>query len=76
MESITKNCQPGEILVEPEQVRRGLYCLHLMLIMVIETVYRGHSEPRQHDWARGQRADVMGAARRSAWAAPPLNSIR
>ena len=32
-------------LTETEQVRRRLYCLHLTLIMVIETVYRGHASP-------------------------------
>jgi aminoglycoside phosphotransferase (APT) family kinase protein len=46
-------------LTETEQTRRRLYCLHLMLIMVIETVYRGHGDTRQYDWARGQLADVM-----------------
>ena len=46
-------------LTEAEHVRRRLYCLHLMLIMVIETVYRGHSDSRQYDWARGQLAEVM-----------------
>jgi aminoglycoside phosphotransferase (APT) family kinase protein len=46
-------------LTETEQVRRRLYCLHLMLIMTIETVYRGHADTRQYDWARGQLTDVM-----------------
>lgn len=46
-------------LTETEQARRRLYCLHLMLIMTIETVYRGHTDTRQYDWARGQLADVM-----------------
>jgi hypothetical protein len=40
-------------------VRRRLYCLHLMLIMTIETVCRGHTDTRQYDWARGQLTDVM-----------------
>lgn len=34
-----------------QRVRRRLYCLHLTLIMVIETVYRGHTDSRQYDWA-------------------------
>jgi aminoglycoside phosphotransferase (APT) family kinase protein len=46
-------------LTESEQVRRRLYCLHLALIMVIETVYRGHTDPRQYRWARGQLQEVM-----------------
>lgn len=46
-------------LTETEQVRRRLYCLHLVLIMVIETVYRGHEEPWQYDWARERLTEVM-----------------
>jgi len=46
-------------LTETEQVRRRLYCLHLMLVMVIETVYRGHTNPWEYDWARGQLTEVM-----------------
>jgi len=46
-------------LTETEHVRRRLYCLHLTLVMVIETVYRGHTDPWQYDWARGHLADVM-----------------
>jgi aminoglycoside phosphotransferase (APT) family kinase protein len=46
-------------LTETEHVRRRLYCLHLTLIMVIETVYRGHTHRLQYDWARGQLAQVM-----------------
>jgi aminoglycoside phosphotransferase (APT) family kinase protein len=46
-------------LTETEQARRRIYCLHLMLIMVIETNYRGHTDTRQYDWARGQLTDVM-----------------
>jgi aminoglycoside phosphotransferase (APT) family kinase protein len=46
-------------LTGTEQTRRRLYCLHLMLIMVIETVYRGHTDARQYNWARGQLADVL-----------------
>ncbi|SDR69572.1 phosphotransferase family protein [Actinopolymorpha singaporensis] len=47
-------------LTETEQVRRRLYCLHLALIMVIETVYRGHTDSGQYDWAREQVAELMG----------------
>jgi aminoglycoside phosphotransferase (APT) family kinase protein len=46
-------------LTETEQVRRRLYCLHLVLVMVIETVYRGHADTAQYDWARGQLTDIM-----------------
>jgi aminoglycoside phosphotransferase (APT) family kinase protein len=56
-------------LTESEHVRRRLYSLHLTLIMVIETVYREHTDHRQYDWARGQLRDVMalfGCTPRSA----------
>lgn len=46
-------------LTETEHVRRRLYCLHLMLIMVIESVYRGHTDPWEYDWARGHLTRVM-----------------
>lgn len=46
-------------LTESEQVRRRLYCLHLLLIMVIETVYRGHTDTSQYDWARERLSEVM-----------------
>lgn len=46
-------------LTENEQLRRRLYCLHLMLIMVIETVYRGHTDTDQYDWARPQLDEIM-----------------
>ncbi len=46
-------------LTGTEQVRRRLYCLHLALIMVIETVYRGHTDSGQYDWARVQVAHLM-----------------
>jgi aminoglycoside phosphotransferase (APT) family kinase protein len=53
-------------LTEGEAVRRGLYSLHLVLIMVIETVYRGHTDPRQYDWARGQLREVMALLGRAS----------
>jgi aminoglycoside phosphotransferase (APT) family kinase protein len=44
-----------------ERLRRRLYDLHLILIMVIETVYRGHTDPAaQYDRAR-TRLDVVMA---------------
>jgi aminoglycoside phosphotransferase (APT) family kinase protein len=46
-------------LTGTERMRRRLYCLHLALIMVIETVYRGHTDTRQSDWARAQLAEIM-----------------
>ncbi len=42
-----------------EQRRRQLYCLHLVLIMVIETVYRGHTDSNQYDWARVRLDETM-----------------
>ncbi|WP_405910914.1 aminoglycoside phosphotransferase family protein [Streptomyces sp. NBC_00828] len=47
-------------LTGTETVRRRLYCLHLMLIMVIETVYRGHTDTAQYEWAREQLTEIMG----------------
>src|ERR1700683_1864021 len=46
-------------LTGTEPMRRRLYCLHLALIMVIETVYRGHSDARQYDWARARLTEIM-----------------
>jgi aminoglycoside phosphotransferase (APT) family kinase protein len=46
-------------LTANEQQRRRLYCLHLVLIMVIETVYRGHTDPGQYDWARERLDETM-----------------
>ncbi|WP_407565982.1 phosphotransferase family protein [Streptomyces sp. 184] len=54
-------------LTGTERVRRRLYCLHLMLIMVIETVYRGHTDSRQFDWARirlDESMALLGRTRR------------
>jgi aminoglycoside phosphotransferase (APT) family kinase protein len=48
-------------LTETEQVRRRLYNLHLALIMVIETIYRGHTDAGQYQWARGQLTDIMAS---------------
>ncbi|MDI5972702.1 aminoglycoside phosphotransferase family protein [Streptomyces sp. SL13] len=46
-------------LTRTEQTRRRLYCLHLLLIMVIETVYRGHTDTDQYDRARPRLDDSM-----------------
>lgn len=46
-------------LTESEQVRRRLYNLYLMLVMVIETVYRGHTDSTQYDWARERLVEAM-----------------
>src|SRR5262249_9675869 len=59
-------------LSEPEQIRRRLYSLRLVLIMVIETVYRGHTDAARYDWARVRLNEVMALlGRRSALARPP-----
>ncbi|MFF1847119.1 phosphotransferase family protein [Streptomyces sp. NPDC058217] len=46
-------------LSDTERTRRRLYCLHLLLIMVIETVYRGHTDTKQYDWARPHLDEAM-----------------
>lgn len=46
-------------LTEREAARRRLYTLYLVLIMVIETKYRGHTEPTQYEWARARLAELM-----------------
>ncbi|WP_329113841.1 phosphotransferase family protein [Streptomyces sp. NBC_01465] len=46
-------------LTATEQTRRRLYCLYLVLIMVIETVYRGHTDTQQYDWARLRLDEAM-----------------
>jgi aminoglycoside phosphotransferase (APT) family kinase protein len=42
-----------------ERVRRRLYNLHLTLIMVIETVYRGHTDPGMYHFARTKLSEVL-----------------
>jgi aminoglycoside phosphotransferase (APT) family kinase protein len=44
---------------EAERARLRLYNLYLILIMVIETVYRGHTEPDQYNEARSRLVDVL-----------------
>lgn len=46
-----------------EHTRRRLYNLHLILIMVIETVYRGHTDRAQYDEARARLVDVLASLR-------------
>ncbi|WP_406277415.1 phosphotransferase family protein [Embleya sp. NBC_00896] len=48
-----------DTFTDTERLRRRLYNLHLMLIMVIETVYRGHTTSAQYDFARGGLTRVM-----------------
>ena len=48
-----------EQLTPRETTRRRLYTLHLVVIMAIETVYRGHTTPTQYDWARVQIDTMM-----------------
>lgn len=47
-------------LTGSQVLRRRLYCLYLLLVMVIETVYRGHTDTSQYDWVRGQLDTLMG----------------
>lgn len=42
-----------------ERRRRRLYSLYLVLIMIIETDYRGHTDTRQYDWARERMREVL-----------------
>lgn len=42
-----------------ERMRRRLYNVHLILIMIIETVYRGHTDPTQYDQARTRLDGLM-----------------
>jgi aminoglycoside phosphotransferase (APT) family kinase protein len=52
-------------LTAGEQQRRRLYCMHLILIMIIETVYRGHTDTQQYDWARERLTEAMALFGRS-----------
>jgi len=42
-----------------ERLRRRLYTLYLILIMIIETDYRGHTDTQQYDWARERLHEIM-----------------
>ncbi|MEV6350688.1 phosphotransferase [Actinoplanes sp. NPDC051851] len=46
-------------LTATERRRRRLYTLYLVLIMIIETDYRGHTDTMQYDWARDRLHEVM-----------------
>ncbi|MDQ0810621.1 aminoglycoside phosphotransferase (APT) family kinase protein [Streptomyces sp. B3I7] len=46
-------------LTATQQVRRRLYCLHLLLVMMVETVYRGHADSQEYDWARARLDDLV-----------------
>lgn len=46
-------------LTADEYRRRWLYTLYLVLIMVIETEYRGHTTTEQYDWCRRQLDKLM-----------------
>ncbi|MGC4175155.1 phosphotransferase family protein [Demequina sp.] len=48
----------GELDVDARR-RRRLYTLYLVLIMVIETRYRGHEDDKQYDWARERLDELM-----------------
>lgn len=48
-----------QALTPTERVRRRLYNLHLALVMVIETVFRGHTDPSQCDWAKTKLSAVL-----------------
>lgn len=50
---------PARPFTEAERMRRRLYNVHLILIMVIETVYRGHTDPAQYDLARTRLDTLM-----------------
>ncbi|MDT0267383.1 aminoglycoside phosphotransferase family protein [Streptomyces sp. DSM 44915] len=46
-------------LTPTEQTRRRLYCLYLVLVLVVETVYREHEGTATYDWARTQLDHAM-----------------
>jgi aminoglycoside phosphotransferase (APT) family kinase protein len=46
-------------LTATERQRRRLYTLYLILIMIIETDYRGHTDTKQYDWARERLHEMM-----------------
>lgn len=53
-------------LTSTELARRRLYNLYLILIMAIETVFRGHTDPAQYDTAIARLAGIMaGFGRRT-----------
>ena len=46
-------------LTPSELVRRRLYSLHLILIVVIETVYRQYADTAQYSWGRQQLTEIL-----------------
>ena len=42
-----------------EQIRRRLYTMYLVVIMIVETRYRGHTDDAQYDWARERLDEFM-----------------
>ena len=48
-------------LTAGERVRRRLYNLHLLLILVIETTYREFTEPGHSDWTKATLNAVMAS---------------
>lgn len=46
-------------VTDAEQLRRRLYNVYLILVMAIETVYRGHTDPTQYDDAKTRLAVLM-----------------
>ena len=44
-----------------ERRRRRLYTLYLLLVMIVETHYRGHTGTGQYDWARARLRELMTA---------------
>lgn len=54
-------------LTGTQQARRRLYCLYLVLVMAIETVYRGHTDTKQYGCARlriDEAMSLLGLSRR------------
>ncbi|MEV0609909.1 aminoglycoside phosphotransferase family protein [Polymorphospora rubra] len=51
----------GELTAN-ERRRRWLYSIYLILTMIIETVYRGHTTTTQYDWARAQLRLLMAGS--------------
>ncbi|WP_203566462.1 phosphotransferase family protein [Aestuariimicrobium ganziense] len=44
---------------ETERQRRELYVLYQMLVMVVETEFRGLTDPTQYEWAKATLADAV-----------------
>jgi aminoglycoside phosphotransferase (APT) family kinase protein len=44
---------------ESERRRRQLYCVHLALIMIVETVYRELTDHQPYEWARARLDETM-----------------